>query len=232
MKRSLVLLLLAAAIVGLGTSATAMGSSPPGATARCNDGTYSYAVHHQGACSHHGGVASWLDGSSSSSSSKKSGTSGGTVDVGKTVLLAKRTKTSGCKLGPNPEHRCSPGAYYSKLTKTVVCSSSFRTGSIRNVPQSEKYEVEREYGMMPKLYGRTLEIDHIVSLELGGSNDIANLFPEKASPAPGYRVKDKLENKLDSLVCSGSMSLRSAQRGIATNWQKLYKSVYGVPAAG
>lgn len=28
-----------------------------GATARCNDGTYSYAAHHQGACSHHGGVA-------------------------------------------------------------------------------------------------------------------------------------------------------------------------------
>jgi hypothetical protein len=25
-------------------------------------------------------------------------------------------------------------------------------------------------------YGKTLEIDHIVSLELGGSNDIANLF--------------------------------------------------------
>ncbi|MEV5747446.1 DUF3761 domain-containing protein [Actinoallomurus sp. NPDC052308] len=29
---------------------------PAGATARCNDGTYSYAAHHQGACSHHGGV--------------------------------------------------------------------------------------------------------------------------------------------------------------------------------
>lgn len=31
----------------------------PGPTALCNDGTYSYAVHHQGACSHHGGVAQW-----------------------------------------------------------------------------------------------------------------------------------------------------------------------------
>lgn len=30
-----------------------------GATALCNDGTYSYAAHHQGACSHHGGVAEW-----------------------------------------------------------------------------------------------------------------------------------------------------------------------------
>jgi len=31
--------------------------SSNGATALCNDGTYSYAAHHQGACSHHGGVA-------------------------------------------------------------------------------------------------------------------------------------------------------------------------------
>ena len=30
-----------------------------GATAKCMDGTFSYAAHHQGACSHHGGVAVW-----------------------------------------------------------------------------------------------------------------------------------------------------------------------------
>ena len=42
------------------------------------------------------------------------------VDVGKTVLLAPRTQTSGCKLGANPDRRCSPGAYYSKLTTAVV----------------------------------------------------------------------------------------------------------------
>lgn len=33
---------------------------PSGATGRCNDGTYTYATHHQGACSHHGGVAEWF----------------------------------------------------------------------------------------------------------------------------------------------------------------------------
>ena len=30
-----------------------------GATAQCSDGTYSYSQHHQGTCSHHGGVAVW-----------------------------------------------------------------------------------------------------------------------------------------------------------------------------
>jgi len=33
-----------------------------GATAKCKDGTVSHSKHHKGACSHHGGVAQWLDG--------------------------------------------------------------------------------------------------------------------------------------------------------------------------
>ena len=33
--------------------------APPDATAQCNDGTYSKAVHHQGACSGHKGVKTW-----------------------------------------------------------------------------------------------------------------------------------------------------------------------------
>jgi hypothetical protein len=32
-------------------------SHPATATAKCNDGTFSYAAHHSGSCSHHGGVA-------------------------------------------------------------------------------------------------------------------------------------------------------------------------------
>jgi hypothetical protein len=34
---------------------------PAGATAQCRDGSYSFSRHHQGTCSHHGGVAKWLD---------------------------------------------------------------------------------------------------------------------------------------------------------------------------
>jgi len=103
------------------------------------------------------------------------------VNIGHTVLLGARTKTSGCLRSAEPDRRCSPGAYYSGLTKAVICASEFRTGAIRTVPESEKFQVEREYGMAARRYGRTIEIDHIVSLELGGSNDIANLFPEPGS---------------------------------------------------
>jgi uncharacterized protein DUF3761 len=33
---------------------------PPGATAQCADGEYSFSQHRQGTCSGHGGVAQWL----------------------------------------------------------------------------------------------------------------------------------------------------------------------------
>ena len=34
---------------------------PIGASARCRDGTFSFSAHRQGTCSHHGGVAEWLN---------------------------------------------------------------------------------------------------------------------------------------------------------------------------
>ena len=207
---------------------------PAGATAQCRDRTYSFSQHHSGTCSHHGGVALWFGGHATGAVTPVSTAAVASVVPGTTILLAKQKKTDGCKLSANPDHACSPGAYYSKLTKAVICSSTFRTGPIRNVPDSEKHQVEAAYGLEPKPYGSTLEIDHIVSLELGGSNDPANLVPEQAafaSNAPGFHVKDLLENAVHKAVCSGKLSLRSAQQQIASNWQRLYKRLFGVASA-
>ena len=61
-------------------------------------------------------------------------------------------------------------------------------------------------------------MDHLVPLELGGSNDIGNLWPEVAEPRPGFHEKDKVENYLHEQVCSGAISLKQAQAEIAGNW--------------
>jgi len=207
------------------------GAAPAGATARCADGSYSFSQHRSGTCSYHGGVALWLAGAGGGSS----GTTGAgptgaqQFGVGRTVLLASRTRSAGCRRGAEPDRRCSPGAYSAGLTRAVICAAGFRTGSIRNVPQSEKFAVEAEYGMAPAYYGRSIEIDHIVSLELGGSNDIANLFPEPGSGAADYAVKDRLENRLHDMVCAGQIGLGSAQRAIARDWEGLYRRVFGTP---
>lgn len=41
-------------------SPTYAPSAPPGASAQCRDGTYSFSHSRRGTCSHHGGVAQWL----------------------------------------------------------------------------------------------------------------------------------------------------------------------------
>jgi hypothetical protein len=43
------------------TSAGTSTSTSGGATARCVDGTLSYSAHRSGTCSHHGGVAQWIN---------------------------------------------------------------------------------------------------------------------------------------------------------------------------
>jgi hypothetical protein len=150
----------------------------------------------------------------------------GTIDVGETILFAKRTKTSGCKRGAVPDRACSPGGFYTKLTKEVLCAPDFRTSMIRDVSGSVKAKVYREYGLAPTGHGRSYEVDHIVPLTLGGSNQIGNLFPEAASAQPGYHRKDALEARLGRMICDGEISLDEARRGIATDWIALYKRVY------
>jgi hypothetical protein len=145
-----------------------------------------------------------------------------------TLALAPRTKGSGCHVrGPLPDRRCSPGAFYTDATLPIICKPYY-TSQVRRVSESTRAKVFREYGLPYRHYGRAYEIDHIVPLELGGSNVIANLYPEAAShPAPGYHRKDRLENRLHDLVCAGKMSLRKAQRAIATNWVKTYRELFG-----
>ena len=150
--------------------------------------------------------------------------------LGQTVLLAPRTRRSGCVLASLPDRRCSPGAYHTRLTRAVICSPRFHVRSIGRLSRSTNYAVEREYGLPTGHFKNAMEIDHIVPLRLGGSNRIANLFPEEyafANHSPGFVVKNRLDSRMHRLVCSGRIDLRAAQRHIAADWQKLYRQVFG-----
>jgi hypothetical protein len=81
--------------------------------------------------------------------------------------------------------------------------------------------------MAAAYYGYSIEIDHIVPLELGGSNSLANLFPEPGSGNADYHVKDALENRAKAWVCEGRLSLAAARRGFATDWEALYGRLFG-----
>jgi hypothetical protein len=76
------------------------------------------------------------------------------------------------------------------------------------VPASESRAVYREYGIASHSRGQ-YEVDHLISLELGGSNALMNLWPEAALPRPGFHEKDRLENYLHKRICAHTLSLRS-----------------------
>lgn len=135
-----------------------------------------------------------------------------------------QAKTAGCVVnGPLQDKECSPGDIFPNVTKEQICKSGYAS-SVRNVPTSVKNKVYAEYDIAHHTTGQ-YEVDHLVSLELGGSNDISNLWPESASPKPGFHEKDKVENYLHSQVCSGAVSLQQAQIEIATNWLTIYNQM-------
>lgn len=132
-------------------------------------------------------------------------------------VLGVQTKHDGCvRNGALPDPACTPGAIIPSITKEQICTAGY-SSSVRNVPDSVKQEVYAEYGVVSHTTGE-YEVDHLVSLELGGSNDISNLWPEPADPVPGFHQKDRLENFFHSQVCDGRMSLSEAQQAIRTNW--------------
>lgn len=155
---------------------------------------------------------------SSSSASK------GTPSAVAAAELGTRTKTSGCQVHDAlADNACTPGAIIDTATTEQICKPGYAS-SVRDVPESEKNQVYAEYGIKTRKTGE-YEVDHLVSLELGGSNDIANLWPEAASPKPGFHEKDKVENYLHDQVCAGKIPLHQAQVQIATNWLEIYNSM-------
>jgi hypothetical protein len=104
------------------------------------------------------------------------------------------------------------------VTAAQVCQPGWAS-SHRDVPEAERRAVFAAYGVAYAQRGG-YELDHLISLELGGDNTQANLWPEPHdhSGLPGSQTKDVVENRLHDLVCSGRLDLATAQHAIATNW--------------
>ena len=127
-----------------------------------------------------------------------------------------------------PSRTLTPGDTLD-VTADDICIAGY-TKTVRNVPSSLKAKVYESYGIVsrqPKEY----EVDHLISLELGGSNSIRNLWPESYLTSPwNAHVKDRLENFLHKQVCDGKMDLKQAQDEIASDWISTYKKYFGSPS--
>lgn len=124
-----------------------------------------------------------------------------------------------------PDPKLTPGAIRMVSVEQVCKKGSSKAA--RAVPNAEKKQVYAVYGLKGNHTGycagkQGCEIDHLISLELGGSNDAKNLWPQSYEGHWNAHVKDKLENELHKKVCAGKLSLATAQTKIAHNWIGLY----------
>jgi hypothetical protein len=107
----------------------------------------------------------------------------------------------------------TPGVLNPDVRQDTIGQTICVRGWTRTVRPSTDYtsqlklEQMREYGLTgaPGDY----QEDHLISLELGGHpTDPRNLWPEPYSRASAV---DSIENDLNSKVCSGELTLESAQ---------------------
>ena len=122
---------------------------------------------------------------------------------------------------PNPVQ--TPGDTLD-VTVADICITGY-TKKVRNVPAAVKRQVYAAYDRAP-LKGVCCEVDHLIPLELGGSNRVRNLWPEPYDIEWNAHVKDRIEGRLHKLVCAGNLDLATAQAIIARNWIEAYQE-YG-----
>jgi hypothetical protein len=128
-----------------------------------------------------------------------------------------------------PDLTLTPGVTRD-LTKDQICATKWGK-DVRAVTAAMRRQVMTTYNMTPKACpSGKIEIDHLISRELGGSNDRKNLWPQSYDSKPwGAHTKDKLENELHRLICLGKISVKDAQSEISTNWIKAYRKHLGQP---
>jgi hypothetical protein len=121
--------------------------------------------------------------------------------------------------GQLPDPRCTPGSIDPAVTQAGIRSTICKKGWTATVrppeSQTERFKYDVAYPAYRTPRSERTELDHLVPLELGGSNDATNLWPEYP-PTPN--PKDKVEGALNAAVCDGRVSLSAAQKAIAADW--------------
>jgi hypothetical protein len=109
------------------------------------------------------------------------------------------------------------------LTKARICAKGFSTKTVRSVTEETKAAVYKRDHMDPKRKPCPCEVDHLKPLELGGANNVKNLWVQSYQGPWNAHDKDRLENRLHKLMCAGKVDQTVALRDIATDWKAAYK---------
>jgi hypothetical protein len=123
-------------------------------------------------------------------------------------------KAGAAYMYPNPT--LTPGAALT-TDASKICASGYAS-SVRSVSSATKKQVYAEYGVSYPQPTGAYEVDHFIPLEIGGSNDIKNLWLEPAAPTPGFHQKDQFEDFEHAEICKGIISVQEAQNRMVSDW--------------
>ncbi len=135
------------------------------------------------------------------------------------VAPPSSAKAGAARLYPNPS--LTPGAVLTTDAATI-CAKGYAS-TVRNVSAATKKQVYAEYGVSYPQATGAYEVDHFIPLEIGGSNDIKNLWLEPALPPPGFHQKDQFENFEHDQICNGQITPQMAQTRMTTDWYFYYE---------
>lgn len=151
------------------------------------------------------------------------------------TALVEATKTTGCNSGlkkngfPVPDPKCTPGSVNPSVKLTTLKNKNFTTSCVRDKATSaaKKKTTYAAYAITPPGSNtgktQTCELDHLVSIELGGADTLDNIWPQ-CGPADTelaqryFKIKDGVENYLNVQVKAGQLTLDEAQQKIAADW--------------
>jgi len=119
-----------------------------------------------------------------------------------------------------PSNYKTPGATM-KANNAQICAADF-TSQAKPVAGWQRAEALERYGLRPDNF--TGDLDHLVPVSLGGSNDPDNLWPFHAQGDFTLDAKNALAAKLRDMVCAGKISLKDAQDAFKKDWTKAYRT--------
>jgi hypothetical protein len=144
------------------------------------------------------------------------------------ALLMAHAAFAGGEYAVVPDPTITPGRARTQDAQEICANG---TRQLRHWSRDRDDRILRAYGLAPGPHP-DFEVDHLISLGIGGADTDDNLWPEPRrtlEPVWNAERKDRLEFRLRDLICARSISPEEAQRAIADDWTEAFRKYIGEP---
>lgn len=125
-----------------------------------------------------------------------------------------------------PDRKLTPGAARPVKISDLCSAADYNDDLDPAVDPPKQMTIFHEYGISPEDSKRDFQVDYLINPQLGGVNDVSNLWPQPYNSEWNAKAKDELERHLHQMVCERKIELADAQHDIAVNWIDAYKKYF------